>query len=126
MWCLYASSFFTSTSSVNGSCQLCPCLHLLFTSHCHGICFCISPSMQPQHIYMALVPTMHMRHYCFCITNFPAFLLPFFASFFFWCFDMFLKSMFSCFINFFIGFVQVFVFFCFGFTCFKFSWFFFV
>jgi len=83
MWCLYASSFFASTSSVNGSCQLCPCLHLLFTSHCHGICFCISPSMQPQHIYMALVPTMHMHHYCFCITNFAAFLLPFFASFFF-------------------------------------------
>ncbi len=50
----------------------------------------------------------------------------FLHHFVFLCFDMFLKSMFSCFINSFILFVQVFVFFCFGFACFKFFWFFFV
>jgi hypothetical protein len=37
-----------------------------------------------------------------------------------------LKSTVCCFINSFILFVQVFVFFCFGFACFKFSWIFFV
>ncbi len=126
MLCLCASSFFASTSFVNGSCHLCLCLHLLLTSHCHGICFCISPSMQLHHIYMVLVPTFHMHHYCFCITNFLTFFLPFFVSIFFGCFDMFLKSTVCCFINSFILFVQVFVFFCFGFACFKFSWIFFV
>ncbi len=121
--CFCASSFFAFTSSINASCHICLYLHLLLTSHCHGICFCILPSMQPHHIYMVLVPTFHMHCYCFCITNFLVFLLLFFASFFFGCFDMFLKSMFSCFINYFIWFVQFFVFCCFGFACLKFSWF---
>ncbi len=73
---------FTSTSSVNASCHICLSLHLLLTSHCHGICFCILPSMQPHHIYMVLVPTLHMHHCCFCITKFSCFPLVFFFIFF--------------------------------------------
>jgi hypothetical protein len=45
---------------------------------------------------MALVITLHMHRCCFCITNILAFLFFFLHHFFFWCFDMFLKSMFSC------------------------------
>lgn len=69
------------------SSHLCPCLHLLFTLHRHGTCFCILLSLQLHHIHMPLVSTLHMHHCCFCITNFPVLLLPFFCMLF--CFFVF-------------------------------------
>ncbi len=79
-----------------------------------------------------IASTWHLFLQCACIAVvfvLQIFLLSsylFLHHFVFSCFDTFLKSMFSCFINSFILFVQVFVLFCFGFACFKFSCFFFV
>ncbi len=126
MLCLCASSFFASTSFVNGSCHYVyvyiSCLHHI------AMAFVFASHLQCNYITSTWCLLLHST----CTTIVFAsqiFLLSsclFFVSIFFGCFDMFLKSTFSCFINSFILFVQVFVFFCFGFACFKFSWIFFV
>jgi hypothetical protein len=97
-----------------------PCLHRI------AMAFVFASCPQCNRITYTLGLFLH----CTCIAIVFAsqiFLLSsclFLHHFVFLCFDMFLKPMFSYFINYFILFVQVFVFFCFGFACFKFSWFF--
>ncbi len=98
----------------------------IFCLHCIAIAFVFASCLQCNHITSTWCLFLH----CTCTVIIFAsqiFLLSsclFLHHFVFLCFDMFLKSMFSCFINYFIWIVQVFVFFCFGFACFKFSWFF--
>ncbi len=81
--CAFVFRFCSHLHFLLSSCHLCLRLHLLLTTCWHGVRFCISPSLQPHHIYMVLVFTSHVHHFCFCIANVLVFLLPFFTSFFF-------------------------------------------
>jgi hypothetical protein len=106
-WIMPSMSMFASLLYIALSWHL--FLHLAFNataSHLHGAWS-----------YIAHAPLLFLHHKFCC---FPLGL--FLHHFVILCFDTFMKSMFSCFINSFIWFVQVFVFFCFGFACFKFSW----
>ncbi len=89
------------------SCHLCLRLHLLLTTCWYGVRFCISPSLQPHHIYMVLDFTSHVHHFCFCIANVFAFLLLILHHFVFLCKFVMLLKLCGCFINFCVQFVHV-------------------
>ncbi len=80
--CVFVFCFCSHLHLFLASCHLCLCLHLLLSTCWHGAGFCISPSLQPHHIYIVLVFTSHVHCFCFCITNVLAFLLPFLYHFF--------------------------------------------